>query len=438
VRVTAATAIVSVCALAIVAPGDPGWTQALLARADDVAKEVATVRGLKQKRRIKRDVVDETELRRRLVERATRAHNAAELAAEERAFKRWGLLPPTADYAKLLVDVLTEQIAGFYDPETATLYIAQKTLDATSGADAAERADMLLAHEIDHALQDQHFDLDKFTDLPATEGDALLARRALVEGDGLVLMIELLLRRKGTAAPWGDPMVSSLMQRALDMTTSPNRLSSAPLRVREALLFPYRAGLGFVADVRRRQPWTAVDAVFRRPPASTEHVLHPDAYAAGDPPIPVAIGLPASLAAWDVAHHTVWGEAGIDMFLRQHRVDAALASTAAAGWGGDRVALFVRRGRGDRSGVGVLRSTWDSEPDAIEAADALVRALDALVVGVMTERTQNGRRWLGLDGRVAWVERNGVDVTAVIGAPIPLADRLAAELPAAMAIARSP
>jgi hypothetical protein len=336
-----------------------------------------------------------------------------------------------------LVDVLTEQIAGFYDPETATLYIAQKPADAGSAADAAERADMLLAHEIDHALQDQHFDLDKFTDVAATEGDALLARRALVEGDGLVLMIELLLRRKGTSAPWGDPMVSSLMQRALDMTTSPNRLSSAPLRVREALLFPYRAGLGFVAELRRRQPWTAVDSVFRRPPLSTEHVLHPDTYAAYDAPIAVAIGLPASLATWDVAHHTVWGEAGIDMFLRQHKVDASMAASAAAGGGGDRVALFVRRGKGDRSGIGVVRSTWDSEPDAIEAEDALIRALDSLIVGVMTERTATGRRWLGLDGRVAWVDRSGVDITVVVGAPIPLANRLAAELPAAMSIARA-
>ena len=407
------------------AAADKDWTRELLARADEVGRSVSALRGLAPKRKIKRDVVDEAELRKRLIERAARGHNATELAAEARALVRWGLIPRDADYAAMIVDVLTELIAGFYDPEDATLYIAKRPADDDDG-----RADMLLGHEIDHALQDQHFDLEKFTDIPATEGDALLARRALVEGDGVVLMIELLLAAQGTAPPWGDPMVSSTLERTLESATGESRLSRAPLVLREQLLFPYLAGLGFVADLRRRQPWSKVDAAFARPPRSTEQILHPDLYEVDARPVVIGVGMPSSLAGWDLGHHTVWGEAGTSVFLIQHGVDPGAAATAAAGWGGDRVALFVPQHDKTRAGIGVYRSVWDSEADAIEAEEALIRAVDHLVDGTALAPG----RWLGLDGRTSWVERAGVEVTVVVGAPLTVASRLRVELPAAMPI----
>src|SRR5688572_13314818 len=83
------------------------WTAELLTRADQVAVEVARVRGLPLKQPIQRDVVDVAELRRRLAARAARERTAAELVAEEIGAKRWGLVPPNIRYADLLVDVLT-------------------------------------------------------------------------------------------------------------------------------------------------------------------------------------------------------------------------------------------------------------------------------------------------------------------------------------------
>lgn len=430
VRAPAVVIVVGLgAAIATAGPGD-----SLLDHADAIAKEVSKLRGLKQKRTIKRDVVDEAALRKRLVERATRARNAADLAAEARALERWGLIPDGADYGQLIVDVLTEQIAGFYDPEDQTLYIARRDA-AASDTDA----DMLLAHEIDHALQDQHFDLEKFTDIAATEGDALLARRALVEGDGVVVMLEVMLARDGTPAPWNDPMVAATLERSFSSTegmrANEDRLAKAPLVLREQLLFPYRAGLRFVAELRRRQTWPKVDAVYAKPPKSTEQILHPDLYFAGDNPIPVGAGVPRVLAGWTLDHHTVWGEAGIAIFLAQHGVDAETAAIAAAGWGGDRVALFAPgKSTGLTDGIGVLRSVWDSEADAIEAEEALVVAVDHMVSGIALTPTE----WLGLDGRLYWVSRDGAEVTVVAGAPLALADDLAAQIPAAMAVGVKP
>jgi hypothetical protein len=434
-RRAAACAVVASFASSLSSPGAPSaapgpaaskqaakavdWTAELLTRADQVAQEVARLRGLPLLQPIQRDVVEVDELRRRLLARARREKTANELAAEELAAKRWGLVPPDVRYADLLVDVLTEQIAGYYDPEDARLYIARR---AGTG-DAF--ADMLLAHEIDHALQDQHFDLERWMDLPVAEGDALLARQALVEGDGVVLMVELMLARQKMPAPWGSPAVAATMERAMASSAGSDQLARAPLAVRESLMFPYRAGLAFVAELRRRHSWRQIDAAFQRPPRSTEQILHPERYLAGEEPVTVAAAALPALSGYRTAHETVWGEHGLAVFLRHHGVSDGDAAGAAAGWGGDRVVVLAPPpGRAGstapawRRSVGLALTVWDTEIDALEAAAALTAAVDGLVVGAVVERGAGLTRWLAADGREARVERRGDAVLVAIGVPL--------------------
>jgi len=414
-------------------PAAPDWTAQLLLRADRIAQEVAKLRGLAPKQPIQRDVVDIEELRRRLVAKARSEKTAAELAAEEIAAKRWGLVPPDADYAGLLVDVLTEQIAGYYDPEDRRLYIAKRN---ELGGDWA---DMLLAHEIDHALQDQHYDLQKWMDLPPAEGDALLARQALVEGDGVVLMIELVMARQGLSPPWATPEVTTTMARAMEVGTGKDQLSQAPLAVRESLMFPYRAGMGFVAELRRRHPWSRVDDVFKNPPRSTEQILHPEAYLAGEAPMPVAARLPRTLSGFRTAHETVWGEQGVAVFLRQHGVAASDAAAAAAGWGGDRAVVWAPpRGGGWSRSIGAVYTVWDSEIDAMEAAEALTAAVDQLVLAGRVERAGPATRWYGLDASVAFVERRGDAVVLAVGVPLGAARALPDQIFTTWSVTRPP
>jgi hypothetical protein len=392
------------------------WTAELLTRADQVAQEVARVRGLRPKKPIQRDVVDVAELRRRLLARAARERTAAELVAEELAAKRWGLVPPDVRYADLLVDVLTEQIAGYYDPEDERLYIARR--EGTGDA----WADMLLGHEIDHALQDQHFDLEAWMDLPTAEGDALLARQAVVEGDGVVLMVELMLARQHRPAPWGDPGTSATMAKAMESSAGTDLLARAPLAVRESLMFPYRAGLAFVAELRRRHPWSRVDQVYTQPPASTEQILHPEAYLAGEAPIPVKAAALPLLSGYRTVHETVWGEQGVSILLRQHGMSARDAEAAATGWGGDRAVVLAPPGAPPgaaawRRTAAISLSVWDTEIDALEAAAALTSAVDQLVVGSRIERGATAARWISIAGREAMVERRGDAVLVAIGLP---------------------
>jgi phosphoserine phosphatase len=394
----------------------------LLARTEAVAKEVSKVRGLPLKKPIPNDVVDRDELRKRLLVMAAEDKTKAETAADAIALARWGMIPLATDYEAMVIDLLTEQIAGYYDPETKKLTISK------SAGDDPQWAEMVLAHELDHGLQDQAFDLKKFEEVGGTEGDAAAARRALVEGDGIALMIEVMMLRQGMAVPWANPMVADSIEKAMAVPGN-DALDRAPLAIREAMIFPYRAGFTFVAALRRRQPWSAVDGAFAKPPKSTEQIIHPERYLADDPPIPIELDVPASLASFTIAQNTVWGELGFQLFLRSNGVDPAAAATAAAGWGGDRTLVLVRAGdkRPDKA-IGLVRSEWDSEADAIEAEEAAVKALDSSVVGAVLENTRTRTKWFGLDGTVSWVERRGAAVVLVRGAPAWAADALATEM----------
>jgi hypothetical protein len=412
---------IAVSATAVAQPA-PDPLAELLARTDAIAKQVSKQRGLPLKHKVEQEVVDRDELRRRLLALAAEHETQTETRAEGLSLARWGMIPVETDYLQLMIDLLTDQIAGYYDPETKKL-----TINKAAGADP-EWAEMVITHELDHALQDQTYDLDTFENLPSTEGDAALARQALVEGDGVALMIELMLARKNVAPPWRDPAVARELERAMGLP-SDDLLDKAPLAVREALLFPYRAGFTFVAALRRKQPWSAVDAAFKRPPRSTEQILHPAKYQSDDLPIAVDIKPPAALAGYRVAHSTVWGELGFSLFVRSHGLDASAGAQAAAGWGGDRVITLTKGddGKPERA-IGLARFEWDSEPDAIEAHEAAVRALDAAVLGGTVEHGETRTRWLGFDGRVTIAERRGTSIVIAHGVPLRLFDALQAEL----------
>jgi len=401
----------------------------LLARTDQVAREVSKIRGLPLKKSIPNEVVDRDELRRRLLVMAADEKTKLETAAEGLALARWGMIPLATSYEDLLIDLLTEQIAGYYDPETKKL-----TISKSAGDDPAW-AELVLAHELDHGLQDQAFDLKKFETVPDTEDDSSTARRALVEGDGIALMIEVMLSRQGNAVPWSNPLIADAIEKSMTVPGN-DGIDKAPLAIREAMIFPYRAGFAFVAALRRRNPWSAVDAAFARPPRSTEQIMHPERYFTDDQPIQIELDAPTSLRGYSITQATVWGELGFSLFLRSHDLDPAAAATAAAGWGGDRAIVLARTGdKRPAKAVAISRSEWDTEADAIEAHEAAVKALDHAVTGAVLEHAQGRTRWFALDGTVSWVERKGPSLVVVIGAPLWAADKLGTELWTASRIA---
>ena len=245
----------------------------------EVVAEVEQIRGLKRKVNLKVELLDAPLFVAKVREKA-REELKPEVVAEEKA--RWlgfDLAPADADPARILLEVLDEQVAGFYDPHEKKLFVRD---------DAGKSPDLLrlvLAHEIEHALQDQSFGIPEMATLP--DDDVRLARSALLEGDAMAVMTAYAARRAGRpieaamrAAAQAMRSVGGAGVGGADM----EKLRKAPAVVREELLFPYVEGFAFVAEAWRRGGFAQVDKLFQKPPQSTHQVLHPEAYFAGEEP----------------------------------------------------------------------------------------------------------------------------------------------------------
>lgn len=405
--------ILVVCALCLVTDAAAQDRAAeLLAEADRVTQKVVELRGLARLKAIKRGVLDKPEVAARIRERIKSEYSPAEITAESLALKRFGLLEPDVDYPELVTRVLTSQVAGFYDPFTQELYIARW---------AVAGGDMLLAHEIDHALGDQHFDLRKFLRAERHNSDATAARQALVEGDGTALMMEYLFSKMGKSAPWGEPGVAAQIEAM--MKSQAQSIKGAPRALRAAMIFPYATGVRFVAHYRRHHGWSAIDKMYGKPPLSTEHVLHPDSYDEYEKPVFIKASVPPAMVGYKLAYDNVSGEMALAVMLEVHGVSPGVAAAAAAGWGGDRTVVLTPPGHTGSvsAAVAVLSSDWDAEADAIEFFEALSYALPSIAGrgSAPVVNNQPGRllRYRDKAGAVVTAERDGVKVVLIVGAP---------------------
>lgn len=349
----------------------------------------APVRGLRVTRA---EMLDEVEGE---IEREVPAHA---LEATREILVSLGLAPIDFDYATSIRRVMTAKLAGFYQPRTKTMYLAQDL--------PAMEQIITLNHELVHALQDQHFGLGDRLRYREDAGDEQAALHALAEGDATSLMLDLMVRPQGKNALdiQGDILEGS--------ESLPPEAGEVPGVIVRSIIAPYRDGLEFVHWLRRRGGWAAVTAAWARPPVSTEQVIHPEKYQRGEAPLVVEVPAPPG-AGWRATYHDVMGEQGLRAVLEEWRSPAA-AAQAASGWGGDRVAVYSLD---DQRAV-----AWRMRSDDDASARRLVSALDqgffkakppsapSGLGGVATKRCQ--ARALG----ALALASKGRDVVVVVGA----------------------
>ncbi|HZS35725.1 MAG TPA: hypothetical protein VFF06_02815 [Polyangia bacterium] len=406
-------------------PGQPraGGTpkaprDALVAAADEIARQVSAIRGLSIKSPIARGVLSRDEIGAKLKERIAKEYTPAEVKAESRVLKRLGLLPADSDYEKLILGLLMEQVAGFYDPFSAKLYIADWL--------PLEMQRPALAHEIEHALQDQHFDLKRFAQPLKDDGDRQLAHASLVEGDGTAVMLEFQAQSMGLPIDQLPEMVATIGKQMLQggMGTTP-LFDKAPAFLKETLIFPYLGGLTFIESLRRQSPWSRINDVFKDPPESTEQILHPEKYLSHEKPIKVTAGPLPSLGARKELRRDVIGELEWKILFAS-QLDDTLSERAAAGWGGDRLVAYADPAHPDAPPAIVTRSVWDSETDAKEAESAATKLIARLVPTPDKKAESNftsdaaGDEW--------FVERHGDELIILFGVPASTHETVAAEV----------
>ena len=351
------------------------------------------------------------ETRRYIEGELARRYSPARLEAERKALVAWDLIPPDYDLRALFIDLMQEQVAAYYDPRAKTMVLGDWLT-------AAERQAALL-HELVHALQDRDVSLDAFLAPVPGRGDRVLARQALVEGEAVALMLDVLLHGMG-----GDlaalPDVSAIRGQIVASSLGP-AIQRAPRFVRELVLFPYVEGLTFMHQWHRRNPWSAAGGLLRDPPRSTAQILHPDKWLVTRQD-PLAVGLPdvaALLPGLRPVIEDEMGEFGFGGFLGLHLGEAEGRRVAAA-WRGDRYRLWE-----DDQGRFAVAAVFALDGEA--AAEELARALPAIV-----ERRHPAARRFSIGAVAGWrdggralaVERRGSIVLLIEQVPEASADAL--------------
>jgi hypothetical protein len=363
-------------------PASPADVAALYREIED---QVVAERGLPAKERLVPTILSEAEVKARIEAQFRKDNPPDEIAVAEETLKALGLLPAGASLGDLYVDMLGSQVAGFYDPKTKELVVVSK-----SGAIGATEK-TTFAHEFTHALQDQSFGLEGIDVDAIGQGDRSLGRLALVEGDATLLMTRWLSQHL-TAAEIGELLQVDPEAQA--------QLQKLPAILRETLLFPYQQGLIFVNGIAAGGGWEAVDRVYARLPDSTEQILHPKRYEAGEKPVEVPLDADALATAmgpgWTGTPEDTLGEFQLSVWLTENGVKALAAADAAAGWGGDRLAYL--RGPNGAYALALL-TRWDSEAEATEFIAAATSAVRNLPGEARVSRSAQ----FGGDNTSAWV-----------------------------------
>jgi hypothetical protein len=351
---------------------------ALIAATQEVLKETSDVRQLSIIRPVQSSTQSRAEIERAIIKNLDDEITPADMHASEVTLKKLGLAPPDFQYRAFMIRLLTEQVAGYYEPKTRQFYLAD-WIDI-------DGQKPIMAHELTHALQDQHFNLRRFDHWPKGDSDAELAAHALIEGDATLTMALYVasnpLRALGFLKSMG----------AMGITTE--ELDKAPRALRETLLFPYQEGMNWTRELYKQGGWSKVSEAFTALPQSTEQVLHADKYFAHEAPVKVSLPDVTSLlnsggqrsevggqrwaspsgftapVSWKRLASDVNGEWGFYLILDQFLKSSAESHRAAEGWAGDRTAVY-ESSKGEVLYISL--STWDTEKDAREFFDAYVK-----------------------------------------------------------------
>lgn len=323
----------------------------------DAIPKIETAVGLKFKRPPKVETRSKEQVREFLLKEFTDSAKVRDLRGAERAYKRFGLLPDTLQLEKLLVNLLEEQIIGFYDPKTKVLYIVNGSKEDVVG--------ITVTHELVHALQDQYISLDSVQNVEG-ENDRQSASQAVFEGQAMYEQISAMLGNNNAAfnLPGGWERVREMIRQ--NQSQMPV-FGAAPQLIQETLIFPYLSGAEFMRNYKERRRGSVV---YNDMPASTEQILHPSAFFLNrDAPTRISLG---KLANATEAYENTLGEFETRLLLFQFLQNQDDAVRGAMGWDGDRYAV-VNTPKGE--GI-VWLSVWDSAPEAGEFFNLMSDAVE--------------------------------------------------------------
>ena len=405
---------------------DGKFAEAVIKYKSGMEKLLPTLRKIPFKHEVKRDVTKRENMKDLILKEIDEDMTPQEFRANELAMKALGLLPANYNLREALAQVYSEEVAAFYDPKTKTMHLIEEPkkevkkspglLERLFGKKSEFDKDenkTVIAHELTHALADQHYDLDALQKAVKKDDDRSLALSALIEGEATLAMFGAsmddwegdIIHLPAENLEWTFNLISPFMA----FMGGGQSIRNAPPIISESMIFPYFRGMVFCAKLANKGGWAAIDDVYRDPPLSTEQILHPEKYREKpDYPMSIELGALSAGEGWKEAGRNVLGEMQLAILLKKHG-----GKTAAAGWDGDRYAVF----EGPKGKLGLVWvSTWDSEDDAREFLRGYAACQSDKVesLGGLPRRTPDSI-WRNDGDTLYVVLRQGSDVIVVEG-----------------------
>lgn len=298
-------------------------------------------------------ILDQEEFTARVNSQLEEDLDGEELAMQDAMFTLLGMLDQDVDLRALLVDLYTEQVAGFYDPEAKEM-VVPVSIDGITPLQ-----EIVIAHELVHALTDQHFEFNAEYEARIEQGtgDDASGMLALVEGDATYqqfLYLESF-----------DPAKAA--RAALEaFTIDTSVLDAAPAWIQKDLSFPYEQGLVFTGSLVQQGGLEAIDRAYQAPPISSEQILDPNKYLRNEQPSELE-PLSVDLGGWELSEERTMGEWGVRLLLTDTLRPGELAQVA-SGWGNDTYRFFTR----GEDAAFVWSYVAESEADAEDLTNALI------------------------------------------------------------------
>jgi hypothetical protein len=380
---------------------------------DEVEARVRDLRGLDNTREVERVTFTRYRLEEYLNDWYRTEEHRAEMESLEELYLVLGLIDEEYDLVENEIAMLREDVAGLYDTETGEIYLVvdRYTSDLM--------LELTFAHEFTHALQDQNFDLDSLEKASATT-DSRMALEALVEGDASLVMLEYAFRYLFEMSFDRSDLLRAIQE------VEQGEYQDAPSVVRRTAWFPYEQGAVFAAALVERGGSTQLNQAFRSPPQTTEQVMHPDKYLAGEGGNPPEVANMTGVlgAGWEELTRDVLGELFVRVYLARE-LGSEEALMAAEGWEGDTAVLLCNAERDQQ--VFVWRISWDNEPNAGEFLQLYTSFMQRSGAGLGETGDPHQKRWETADQVTRLIQR-GDETLLVVASEAGIAELVVAEL----------
>jgi Putative metallopeptidase family (DUF6782) len=327
----------------------------LLNQVDEILQQMSRITGLPIKAPVNKKVATRAEIQKLLIHNLHTDYTPQQIHVQQATLRAFGLISRNFDLQNFLISFYTEQAAGFYDPPTKTMYIANWI--------QPDMQEMVLAHELTHALQDQNFNLEHYMKAVQKDDDAEAARQAVVEGYATAAMFQSVL---GGVPLSSIPSLNNLLGPLIrqNMTEFPV-YSRAPFFFRLQALFPYIQGASFIEKGLRQGGWKSLSELFTSPPYATKAIFQPEVYF--DHVTLPEIQLPSktplhSVKVLKMLDENTMGELGYDALLGQF-LSEDTATADSRNWMGDR--YIVYEDGATQTYALVARTRWASPEAAL-------------------------------------------------------------------------